>query len=226
MNLRNIVIRATLVVIILVVAAIAGLVWWQFIIPVYVFSQIPSADGTTMIALLTSDRARYVREPSEYGLEPDRTTLWRLRTGRTTGTLSIYPIAGNADYIYMMAEMYPIDVFRKASIPAVRLENMQISQVQLSSNMNSQSVFASTDNPEIALEVQQGLTQPGNELPATSAWHAYNLYLLSPQLPGLHYFAFAVIDPAENVYLSRSFDSQKGVKAGPLFTRWVLGHRK
>lgn len=231
MNLRKILLGSCLAVLLLVVVAVGGWVWWRVNLPVFTMREEISADGRFGISYLTSNGVEYVHGLTEFALEEavgqPYGWHWSNQIGITPEDMRISSVPGNSDYIVLSGFMFPETIYRKTSVPPIDLASFQCTAVELRFDVSGgtqrgQVRSASTTDPQILADITTALLAEDARQPLPAGVTGGVIHLLSPDLPGLQYLAYVTPGLQNEVYLSTAHDSAAGSPAGEAFTNWFF----
>jgi hypothetical protein len=142
------------------------------------------------------------------------------QAGVSVMALSTY----DTDYVLVRGDMTGELIFRKASLDPLPLEKLRIASVEIVTNKNGSRVVRSNEDGALIKEVIAGLrsTATGKKPESHFSAQVYQLHLVSPDLPGLVYLAYAILDEDGRVYLAeRGFEGERWVPASETVARWV-----
>jgi hypothetical protein len=207
--------------VILVAAGWAAAAFFQRqALPRFTLEQHISADGTFMESTLSAGSQRYVETAFEFDLLPAADFSFPKRLGRVD-ELEINSVPQNDDYITLSGFMYPSEVFRSESAPALSLQTLPVDQVRLQDTSRGKRIDVTSADPAMTAELRQILQAPAQPVFSQSPVQGL-LKLYADPLRGLVYPLSFHIDAGSTVTLFLPRDEHSGYPAGPLLTQWIL----
>ncbi len=198
----------------------------QSMLPVYTLDKHPSKNSCVDVYTLSSDQAVYVRDVSEFPLEPLNGTPFHRKIGRTSEDLEIFSIPENDNYVIVRSIYgFQPEVYRKKSAPPIHLAtlaSLDVNEIVFSdfNKMDRKKLWSSKDAALIQ-DILQALDQPWKKLPQPWETHTYRVDLLSDQIKGLSYYL--MVDDHENgqIYFYTYEHPGRVVTVGDLFSRSI-----
>jgi hypothetical protein len=203
----------------LVIAGWFGYSYWQWqTAPEFLLQQKLSPDGQFMESYLISGDIRYVLKGIEFSLVPEDSFSIRRLVGRQE-SMRICSVPGNDDYVTYSGFMFSPQVFRKDSAPPIDFATLPIREIRFFGDQGGGTVRKTVRDFELIQEVARSLAKPTNPLPGKTD-RIDQIRLFSDHLPGLYIYVYIMRYPDQTVYFSFPAEQERGIPAGPLFTRW------
>lgn len=204
--------RIVLITIFLLVIFASGLFYLKWVtLPVYRSTE----NG------LSFNNMVFLSGPSEFGLEPLELGD---RIGKTTEGFQVFEVKGQRtrDWVFVRGLMFE-GLYRNEKVVPVKPANLRITEIQIISTPGSQNSVKSTKNPKVINEIIEILyKQNPKKTIVKGPMKSDELRLLSPDLPGFGIFTYCIIDDKKEIYISKLGEQDSPVKAGKLFSEWVI----
>lgn len=171
---------------------------------------------------LTWKGHKYVTGDNEINLQPLAVTD---KVADLKNDYKLYRISGQEtkDWLAVRGPMLPDKIFRNQKLPPVNFEKLEVSEIQLVLTRGTNLPVEYTRDKGVIEDIRASVSKGTWQKFTGPAYKFYMLRLVSPELRGLGYTLYAVIDQENKVYLAKTKSLAKGVRAGTEVSRWILG---
>ncbi len=211
------------------ISAVGYAVWSERSLPIYEMGSEEPVGGYAVNTLVHGDSS-YVSGEFEFSLIVTNDSWgfgWLQRIGKTPDDgMYVYKLSGQdgSDWLYAEGEMTGETVFRNQLLAPITLDTLDVTSLEFSDyTMSSTPTIRRTSDQGIIREVIARLGTNGAAQPASSSpSRVSHLDLWSPQLPGMTYLAYVIVDDRGSVYLAeRGQEGTIWIPAGDRFSQWV-----
>lgn len=181
--------------------------------------------GCANVYVLSSDQDIYVRDVTEFALEPLISTFFLQKIGEADD-LEIFLIPENDNYAIVRSKFgFKPEIYRKKSAPPIKLSTLDTLEVKkvIFSDFDEFEAKRLWSTSEAALieDIFQALDQRWEKLPEAWEPHTYRVDLLSDQIKGLSYYILVEADPDGQMYFYTYEHPGRGVVIGDLLSRFI-----
>jgi hypothetical protein len=217
--------------VLLVLAGVAA-VWLAYqhnqSLPVYDDGELAPVDGIAVNTLSRGD-SLYIGGPFEFSLEVVEEPFdftWGRQIGKTSRDLAIFKPKGHdgSQYIFTRGDMTGDSVYRNSrSAAPTSLDDLNVTALELVYNERGSLTTRRTQDGALIRDAKAALTSAAGVRPdPATPRRIQHLRLLSDQLPGLAYFAYAIADDRGAVYLARrAREDELWIPVSDSLSRWL-----